>query len=143
MREVAKFSECFVCGDENSCGLKARFYVQEDGSVTTEYRVEERFVGYAEVLHGGILASLLDEVMIKAVLKDGILAVTAAMEVKFKRPIYVDQIIKLSGRVKECKGRVYKTEGIARVNGEIAGTASGTYVQARGELADTLARSLK
>ena len=143
MKEVAKFSECFVCGEENSCGLKARFYVQDDGSVITEYKVEERFVGYAEVLHGGILASLLDEVMIKSVLKDGTLAVTASMEVKFKRPVYVDQVIELTGKVMENKGRVYKTKGEARVDGEIVGTASGTYIQAKGELADTLARSLE
>jgi uncharacterized protein (TIGR00369 family) len=100
-------------------------------------------VGYADVLHGGVLASLLDEVMIKAILKDDILAVTASMDVKFKRPVYVDQTIKLRGKVIGSKGRVYKTKGVAEVDGEIVGTATGTYVRAKGELADTLKRSLK
>ncbi len=143
MREVVKFSECFVCGDKNSCGLKAKFYVQEDGSVATEYKVEKEFVGYADVLHGGVLATLLDEVMIKAILKDDILAVTASMDVKFKRPVYVDQTIKLRGKVIGSRGRVFKTEGVAEVEGKTVGTATGTYVKAKGELADTLKRSLE
>ncbi len=143
MREVVKFSECFVCGDNNECGLKARFMVQEDGSVRTEYTVEERFVGYSRVLHGGIVCSLLDEVMIKAVLKDDILTVTAGMEIKFKKPVYVGQKLELYGRVVSSRGRIYKTEGEALVEGQVVATGTGTYVRARGELAETLKESLQ
>jgi len=143
MKEVVKFRECFVCGDENECGLKARFFVCEDGSVETEYTVEERFIGYAGVLHGGILASLLDEVMIKAILKDGTLAVTAGMELKFKKPIMVGQTIKLSGKVTAHKGRLYKTEGVACVNEVEVGSAIGTYIKARDELANILENSFE
>jgi len=143
MHEVVKFSECFVCGDNNECGLKARFWVQDDGSVTTEYTVSERFVGYSGILHGGIVCSLLDEVMIKAVLKDDILTVTAGMELKFKKPVYVGQKIELVGRVISTRGRLYKTEGEARVGDDIVATATGTYVRAKGELADTLRESLQ
>ena len=143
MKEVAKFSECFVCGEKNSCGLKAKFLVQEDGSVATEYKVEKRFVGYSTVLHGGILASLLDEVMIKAILQENILAVTAGMELKFKKPIYVNQTIRLMGKVTSRKGGLFKTEGIARVDDQVVGTATGTYIRAKGDLAETLASSLE
>ena len=45
MKEVAKYKQCFVCGDENSHGLKARFFVREDGAVISEYKVDQRFVG--------------------------------------------------------------------------------------------------
>ncbi len=143
MREVAKFSECFVCGENNQYGLKARFFVQEDGSVASSYTAEDRFVGYADILHGGILASLLDEVMIKAVLKDMKLAVTASMEIKFKRPVYVGQKIELVGRVTQQKHRIFKTTGTAEVDGQIVASATGVYIEAKGELASKLAKSLE
>lgn len=142
MKEVAKYRQCFVCGEENTHGLRARFFVREDGAVISEYKADDRFVGYAEVLHGGILASLLDEVMIKAVLKDDIIAVTASMEIKFKKPVYVGQTIKLSGRVTRNKNRIFKTQGLAEVDETVVASASGTYIQARGELADLLSKSL-
>lgn len=143
MREVVKFSGCFVCGDENDCGLKARFFVCEDGSVETEYKVDQRFVGYADVLHGGILASLLDEVMIKAILKDQILAVTAGMEIKFKKPVFIGQTMKLVGKITAHKGRIYKTEGHAYVDEIEVGSALGTYVEAKQDLAGILKNSFK
>ncbi|MBD3380944.1 MAG: hotdog fold thioesterase [candidate division Zixibacteria bacterium] len=142
MQEVTKYKYCFVCGDQNESGLKARFFVQTDGSVTSEYTVEQRFAGYDNIMHGGIAASLLDEVMIKAILKDDVLAVTAEMTVKFKAPVYVGQKMVLVGRVIESKGRLYRTEGVAEVAGKVVAEATGTYIRARGELAEELSRSL-
>ena len=142
MQEVTKYKYCFVCGDQNESGLKARFFVQSDGSVASEYTVEQRFAGYDNIMHGGIAASLLDEVMIKAILKDDILAVTAEMTVKFKAPVYVGQKMVLVGRVIESKGRLYRTEGVAEVAGKVVAEATGTYIRARGELAEELSRSL-
>ena len=142
MQEVTKYKYCFVCGDQNESGLKARFFVQSFGSVASEYTVEQRFAGYDNIMHGGIAASLLDEVMIKAILKDDILAVTAEMTVKFKAPVYVGQKMVLVGRVIESKGRLYRTEGVAEVAGKVVAEATGTYIRARGELAEDLSRSL-
>jgi uncharacterized protein (TIGR00369 family) len=143
VKEVAKYRHCFVCGEENANGLQARFFAREDGAVITEYTVDERFVGYASVLHGGILSSLLDEVMIKAVLKDDIVAVTASMEIKFKKPVYVGETIKLTGWIVQNKGRIFKTEGKATVDGSVVASAFGTYIEAKGDLAGLLSESLK
>lgn len=142
MQEVARYKYCFVCGDQNESGLKARFFVQPDGSVASEYTVEKRFAGYDNIMHGGIAAALLDEVMIKAILKDDVLAVTAEMNVKFKAPVYVGQKMILSGKVIESKGRLYRTEGFAEVEGKVVAEATGTYIRAKGELAEELSRSL-
>jgi uncharacterized protein (TIGR00369 family) len=142
MREVAKFAGCFVCGEDNSAGLRARFFAAADGTVLSTYVAEERFVGYAGILHGGVLAALLDEVMIKAILKDDILAVTASMEVKFKKPVRVGQEIKLIGKVAQNHGRAFRTEGRALVEGEEVASATGVYMAARGPLADELMGSL-
>jgi uncharacterized protein (TIGR00369 family) len=55
-------SWCFVCGDENPAGLQTRFYV-EDGLVKARLRPKEHHCGYKGVIHGGIVASILDETM--------------------------------------------------------------------------------
>ena len=73
MEEIAKYSHCFVCGPENQIGLKARFFFDGHKAHTT-VTADERFVGYHGIYHGGLLATLLDEVMIKAILAEDHLA---------------------------------------------------------------------
>lgn len=53
---------CFVCGEENEAGLRTRFYV-EDGFVKARLRPQAHHCGYKGVIHGGIVASILDETM--------------------------------------------------------------------------------
>jgi uncharacterized protein (TIGR00369 family) len=144
MREVAKYRNCFVCGDDNSCGLKARFFVRDDGSVVSEMTADEMHQGYRDILHGGIVSAMLDEVMIKAVLAKDIFAVTAEMTVKFKRPVYTGQKIEFVGRIVEEKRRITKTVGTAvNEKGEEVASATGTYIEARGELKSALTDSIE
>ena len=53
---------CFICGLENPVGLHLHIYEVEPGMVETSYRAPEHFQGYPGVLHGGIVAALLDEI---------------------------------------------------------------------------------
>ncbi len=78
MNEIAKYSGCFVCGDDNECGLKAKFHFVGDKAIT-ECVAARRFEGYYDIYHGGITATLLDEVMIKALLAQNIFALTVEL----------------------------------------------------------------
>ena len=51
---------CFVCGEENIAGLQLRFFI-EDGRIKTRFRPKPHHCGYPNVLHGGVVAALLDE----------------------------------------------------------------------------------
>ena len=53
---------CFVCGEENQAGLQTRFYI-EDGFVKTRLKPRAHHCGYKGIIHGGIVASILDETM--------------------------------------------------------------------------------
>ncbi len=143
MKEVVKYSECFVCGDRNSSGLHAEFFEMDDGTVISEITADERFQGYKDVLHGGILSAMLDEVMIKAVLAKGVYAVTAEMIIKFKRPVFTGQKIEFTGSISETGRRIIRTVGRA-VNdqGEVVASAVGTYLEVKGELRKTLMDSV-
>jgi uncharacterized protein (TIGR00369 family) len=143
MKEVVKYRNCFVCGNENAHGLQASFFVGDDGSVVSELVADERFQGYKDVLHGGIVASMLDEVMIKAILASGAIVVTAEMTVKYKLPARVGHKLVFIGSVTEHKGRIYQTTGIARYDsGETVAVATGVYLEAKGEFRNSLLDSI-
>ncbi len=53
---------CFLCGDENTCGARTRFFVQDD-TVRTRLVLPRHLNGYRDIAHGGVLSGLLDETM--------------------------------------------------------------------------------
>jgi len=82
---------CFLCGRQNPIGLKITWYTDRDnGQVRATVTVPEHFNGYPGVVHGGIVAAILDETAGRAVLLDGdvddSLMVTMKLEVKYRRP---------------------------------------------------------
>ena len=143
MKEVLKYSGCFVCGEKNNSGLKARFYYDGKQAVT-EVSALEQFEGYRGIYHGGIVSTLLDEVMIKAILALDRYAVTAEMTVRFFQPVRTGEKIRLVGRVTKSKGRVFITEGQATgENGQVFATATGKYIEADDDLKAALMNSVE
>jgi len=142
MNEIIKYPGCFVCGDDNDFGLKAKFYY-ENGEAITRVVADKRFEGYLGIYHGGIISSLLDEVMIKAILAESKYAVTAEMKVRFKKPIITGEELRISGRVCGRKGRLFFTEARAlRQNGEVVASAEAKCIEAKSQLKAELMKSI-
>lgn len=143
MKEVSKYSHCFVCGDQNPIGLKAKFMFDGEQAIT-ELTADERFEGYRGIYHGGIISALLDEVMIKAILAEDIFAVTAEMTVRYHRPARVGDHLTFTGKKTTRKGRLYVTEGaVTTQNGDVLATATGKYIEAKGDFKDELTNSVE
>jgi len=141
MKEVLRYSNCFVCGDQNRHGLKAKFYYDGEKAVT-EITAHEDFEGYRGIYHGGVISSLLDEVMIKAILAQEKYVVTVELTVRYFLPVRVGDKVLFSGRVTRQKGRVIFTEGEATgPDGQIFASATGKYVEAGDELRSELVKS--
>lgn len=143
MKEIARYSGCFVCGQKNEIGLKARFYW--DGSkAISEVTASELYSGYKDIFHGGITSTMLDEVMIKAILAQDINVVTAEMTIRFKQPVYIGDQLRFEGKLTGQKGPLFLTEGKAiNQKGEIVALAKGKYVRPAEELSDKLLLSLE
>jgi len=143
MELIRRYSNCFVCGDKNESGLKVDFFYDR-GMAKAEFIPDERFQGYKEVLHGGIISSLLDEVMIKAVIAKDLLVVTAEIEVKFLKPVRIGERLVLEGKVIEEKGKIFEAEGKA-VNSkeEIVATGKGKFFKVTDEMKKALEESLE
>lgn len=81
---------CFVCGMDNPIGLKAQFYNMEDGSVMTPFRYTENNQSFPQRVHGGLVATMLDELGLRALwakYSEEALGVTMSMEVKLRKPV--------------------------------------------------------
>lgn len=143
MKSVRRYDNCFVCGFENDIGLKMDFF-DDDGIARAEYVPTSEFEGYKNVFHGGIISTLLDEVMIKAILAKDILTVTYNLDITFKKPVYIGDKIRLEGRIVSDRGVLIETEGtVFKENNEIAAIAKGKYYKVDGEMKKKLAESLE
>ena len=143
MQLIKRYSNCFVCGDKNQCGLKVDFF-DEQGVAKAQYQASSDFEGYKDVLHGGIISALLDEVMIKAVLAKDILAVTASIEIKFKQSVKIGEKLTLEGKILEHRGRIIFTEGkVFKEDQSIAALGFARYVKADEKMKLLLQESLE
>ena len=91
---------CFACGGQNPIGMHLDI-VLGDGTASTEWVPTADFVGWEEKVHGGILATLLDEVMAWAPASHDSWAVTAEMKIRFRAPASPGERLVATGHVTE------------------------------------------
>jgi len=129
MNKLPTYKNCFVCGQESSIGLKARFYTDGE-KAWTEFLPTPEYEGYKGVVHGGIITALLDETMGKAIcVVHDTLTMTGKLEIRFRREARVGRKLVAEGRVTGCKGRFYETAGTVRdENGEVIVEAKGMFI---------------
>ena len=103
---------CFACGTANPVGLKMRFY-RNGNAVYSDIRLGKDFEGWENMAHGGIISTILDEVMSWAIICfRRTLFVTRKMELKYVRPVPLNTSLRARGRVMdEDKGILIKTRG--------------------------------
>ncbi|MBI4687827.1 MAG: PaaI family thioesterase [Nitrospirae bacterium] len=89
---------CFVCGKRNPIGLRLDFAF--DGrTIRTEFIPGKEHQGYFNIVHGGIISTLLDEVMVKLAIALGMPAVTAQMDIRLRKPLNVGQKITVEAEI--------------------------------------------
>ena len=103
---------CFVCGQNNPRGLKISVtYREAELAAETEISLPREFQGWAGVIHGGILATLLDEMMAHAVWHFAGPGLTLGLEVRFHAPLKPDEPILVRGVLHTQTGRRRLAEG--------------------------------
>jgi uncharacterized protein (TIGR00369 family) len=121
---------CFGCGGASSHGMKLAFEANtETGLVTGRFKIGADFQGSYGILHGGIIAVLLDEAMGKVCRLSDVRAVTAELNVEFLRPIRVDQEIIVEAHQTKREGRELFHHGeIREVSGRVLARGRGRFV---------------
>jgi acyl-coenzyme A thioesterase PaaI-like protein len=126
---------CFGCGEDNDDGLKMRFTPTDEGSVC-EYEVPARFQSWRGMVHGGMVALMLDEAVGWAGWHTGKPGLTGRLEVRYRRPLEIGQRVRVTGRVERVRrSLVYATATIDRLSdGERVAEATATLMAVPTEL---------
>lgn len=129
-------NRCFGCGEDNSIGLQLDFLLAPDGTVVCPATIGDAFEGHPGLLHGGIIATLLDETMSKSVRARGLTAMTRHIEVDYKRPVPSQTPIRMEGRVVRSEGRKLWVEAhILDQTGKVLASAKGLFIEVRAQTA--------
>jgi uncharacterized protein (TIGR00369 family) len=121
---------CFACGTLNTHGLQMALHAAGD-ECWTELVLDARFEGWQGIAHGGIVSTILDEVMAWALVEHDLWGVTARMHVEFKKPVPIGSPIRGEGHVVSARRRVVEAEGVLRdAAGTVLAIATATYVAA-------------
>ncbi|MBX3072034.1 MAG: PaaI family thioesterase [Thermomicrobiales bacterium] len=103
--DVREDHNCFGCGRLNPHGLQLTFYADPDGSVWAEWEPTPKVEGWQGIVHGGLITTVLDEVMGWALSAQRIWAVTARLDVSFRKPVEIGVPARARAWVVEDKGR--------------------------------------
>ena len=123
-------NRCFGCGQANPAGLKLEFFLAADQSVVSLPTIPDTFEGHPGYLHGGIIATLLDESMSNAVRSRGFIAMTRHLEVDYLRPVPSHSPLRLEGRVTRSEGRKHWSEAkILDAQGRILAQGKGLFIE--------------
>lgn len=106
---------CFGCGSQNPIGLHLHFYrLADDDGAWAPWTPTKDYEGYNGMVHGGIICTLLDEIMAWSLYARSTWAVTAKMQTSFRKPVLIGDPVRLVGRVTRDRGRVLEIRGEIR-----------------------------
>ncbi len=111
---------CFVCGEENPQGLGVKFQVDRKArTIRTRHVFSKTYQGYAGLVHGGMLALLLDEAMAKLAFELSLPAVTGEITVRFPAPLFTGERIIVYGNITREDRRIVLAEARAEKKGGV------------------------
>jgi uncharacterized protein (TIGR00369 family) len=119
--------QCLICGADDPLGLHLQFQPAEDGSMTVVFPGNTRFQGYADQLHGGMIATLFDTAMTHCLFANELTGVTAALNVRFRRPVAAGEAAQVSARILRRKLRLCRLSAKLNQNGVCKATATAAF----------------
>jgi uncharacterized protein (TIGR00369 family) len=109
-----EFPQCFVCGADNASGLHVRFERDGEQGCRAEYVAAADHVGWPNLMHGGLIFTLMDEAVAWALCYAGLLGVTGKAEVRFRQPVTVGDRLIVTAAVVEHARRVVRARAEIR-----------------------------
>jgi uncharacterized protein (TIGR00369 family) len=125
------FGNCFVCGENNPNGLRLSFEIdRERQTLKSTFIASPTFQGWEGIVHGGIISTLLDEATAKLIYELGYQAVTASLEIRFKKPAPILEPLSIYGEITEVTKRLIRAKAhVAKKDGTILATGASTCLK--------------
>ncbi len=130
LNDDSDYQRCFVCGQNNPCGLQARFH-NEGASIVTEFIGDERHQGFPGVIHGGVLASLLDETLGRVSLLERRWTMTARLELRYRAPAPIGVPLRIVANALDSRHGMVRAHGVvvpAAAPDQIICEAEGSFL---------------
>lgn len=119
---------CLLCGDLNPQGLGLRFEPDGNGGITAAFTGRPNLQGYDGILHGGVIASLLDAAMTHCLFGLGLRAMTGDLRVRFIKPVPCNAEVVLWAGITEASPPLYRAQAELRMKGTVVAKAQGKFM---------------
>jgi acyl-coenzyme A thioesterase PaaI-like protein len=120
---------CFACGRENPIGLHLDDFDLVDGEVSARFAPRPDYRGAGEILHGGVAATALDEMLVWAgILVERVMTVTGRLEIRYPKPLAVTDELVVRARVDEMRGKRMTASAELVVGDEVRTQATGLFL---------------
>jgi len=125
---------CLVCGLKNPFGLHTAFYELDNKEILAVFKPREEHQSYPGRLHGGIISTILDETIGRAIMmhsEDEAWGVTVDLQVRFKKPVPLGEELRVVGRITKDSRRFFEGTGeLLLEDGTVAAECHGKYLKA-------------
>lgn len=122
--------KCVVCGAENAGGLRLQFRACEPGVVEAQWTPSVEWEGFRGIVHGGVVSTVLDEAMSKAIAGMHCEALTAELRVRFHKPVNSGATLEVRGWVRRKAKRRVETEAtLLGPSGSMLAHAWATFLE--------------
>lgn len=125
MDSFAKHERCFACSPVEKGGLGIEFSLNGEGVLRGRWVAEERFQSYDGILHGGIIAALLDAAMTHCLLMQGISALTGRLSVRYHTSVRIGATLDVEAKVSRRVGRLFIVDAEIREGTDVLARAEG------------------
>jgi len=120
--------DCFACGASNPCGLRLHFECDATGAASAEWQPTAAFRSYADRVHGGVIATLLDSSMVHALFAKGVTGVTAELTIRYLQSVNGVDPVRVCGWLESNRHGVYLCLAEIRQEGALVVRASAKFV---------------
>jgi uncharacterized protein (TIGR00369 family) len=124
---------CLVCGLKNPFGLHTSFFELDNNELLAVFKPRGEHQSYPGRLHGGIISTILDETIGRAIMiqsEGDIWGVTVDLQIRFKKPVPLDEELRVIGRITKDSNRFFEGTGeLLLQDGTVAATGHGKYLK--------------
>jgi acyl-coenzyme A thioesterase PaaI-like protein len=120
---------CLVCSQSNPLGLGLNFVLQADGSVNANFISHAALEGYAGLLHGGVIAAVLDGAMTNCLFARGLQAVTGELTVRYRHPVPIGGAVTVRAWIQESLPPLHLLQAELQQDGCVKASASAKFME--------------
>jgi acyl-coenzyme A thioesterase PaaI-like protein len=120
---------CFVCSGSNPMGLALRYAPQPDGSVSAKFLGHSALEGYSGLLHGGVIAAMLDGAMTNCLFAHGIRGLTAELKVRYHESVAASEEVFLQAWLEDDAHELFQLRAELKQGGAVRASATGKFMK--------------